>query len=131
MAAELLVATGRRKNAIARVRLNPQGKGQVRVNGRDLSSYFFTVEQKTSATKPLAAMDLKEKVDVFATVNGGGLTGQAGAISLGIARCLLKLDEGNRPALRKGGMLTRDPRAKERKKFGRKGARRRFQWTKR
>ena len=131
MAVDLLIATGRRKNAIARVRLNPQGKGLVMVNGRDLAKYFFTVEQKTSATKPLATMALKDKVDVFATVNGGGLTGQAGAISLGIARCLLKLDEANRPTLRKGGLLTRDPRAKERKKYGRKGARRRFQWTKR
>jgi small subunit ribosomal protein S9 len=129
--AELIIATGRRKNAIARVRLNPAGKGLMMVNGRTLDDYFFTFEQKTAALKPLAVAGMKETADVSADAIGGGLTGQAGAISLGIARCILKMNETNRPMLRKSGLLTRDPRAKERKKYGRKGARRRFQWTKR
>lgn len=129
--AELVIGTGRRKNAIARVRLNPAGKGVMTVNGRPLDDYFFTFEQRTAALKPLAVIGVKETTDVSADAIGGGLTGQAGAISLGIARCLLKLAEERRPSLRKEGLLTRDPRAKERKKYGRKGARRRFQWTKR
>ena len=131
MPVDKLFATGRRKNASARVRMNPAGKGKVTVNGRTLDNYFFTVEQKTSAIKPLLVAGLKDTVDISADAMGGGLTGQAGAISLGIARCLLKLNAELRPSLRKEGLLTRDPRAKERKKYGRKGARRRFQWTKR
>ena len=131
MSVDILTATGRRKNAIARVRMNPAGKGKVIINGRALENYFFTVEQKTQALKPLIVAGMKETSDVSADAMGGGLTGQAGAVSLGIARCILKLNETNRPMLRKAGLLTRDPRAKERKKYGRKGARRRLQWTKR
>ena len=131
MSVDILTATGRRKNAIARVRMNPAGKGKVIINGRALENYFFTVEQKTQALKPLIVAGMKETSDVSADAMGGGLTGQAGAVSLGIARCILKLNETNRPMLRKAGLLTRDPRAKERKKYCRKGASRRFQWTKR
>ena len=126
----LFRATGRRKNSSAQVILNTQGKGAMTVNGRAVNDYFFTIEQRTILTKALAAVQMGDKVNVVAKVNGGGLTGQAGAISLGISRALLKFNAELRPTLRKQGYLTRDPRAKERKKYGRKGARRRFQWTK-
>ena len=131
MEENILSATGRRKKSTARVSVNMQGKGKIVVNGRELAQYFFTVDQRSQAVKPVTVLDLKDKIDVTAAVNGGGLSGQAGAISLGIARCLLASNPELRPTLRKAGLLTRDPRAKERKKFGRKGARRRFQWTKR
>lgn len=126
-----IIATGRRKEAVAKVRLMPQGKGNIIVNGRDFMSYFTTIDQRLKVKKPISATDLEGKIDVTANVSGGGLSGQAGAVSLGIARCLIAFNPELRGTLRKQDLLTRDPRAKERKKYGRKGARRRFQWTKR
>ncbi|MCP4652544.1 MAG: 30S ribosomal protein S9 [Candidatus Omnitrophica bacterium] len=128
---DLFMATGRRKTSIARVRVNTSGKGNIRVNGRELGGYFFTVDQRTQVTKVMTVVDLEGKVDVAANVCGGGLSGQAGAVSLGVARCLVEWNPEFRAVFRKEGLLTRDPRAKERKKYGRKGARKRFQWTKR
>jgi len=128
---EVPICVGRRKRASARVRLFPEGTGKVFVNGRDYIQYFPTVDLQTTVIKPLMVTNNLNKMDVKAKVLGGGLSGQAGAISLGVARSLLKLDENYRSYLRKEGLLTRDPREKERKKFGRKGARKRFQWTKR
>ena len=123
-------ATGRRKEAIARVRLVP-GPGAIMVNNRKYEDYFPREAWRLAIRAPLLATHQLGKFDVLATVEGGGLTGQAGAIRLGIARALLSLDEAHRPGLRSGQLLTRDPRMKERKKYGQKGARKRFQWTKR
>ncbi len=128
---DTLSATGRRKEAIARVRVNLQGQGKILVNGRDFNDYFTTIDQRMLVKRPLILTETEEKIDVFANVNGGGVSGQAGALSLGIARCLVEWNPQLRVALRREDLLTRDPRAKERKKYGRKGARRRFQWTKR
>lgn len=125
------ISTGRRKTATARVRLIPEGKGLVMVNGRDFQNYFPTANQRNIVLKPLQVTNTADKYDVRTKVHGGGLSGQAGAISLGIARSLLKIDQQFKSPLRKEGLLTRDPRAKERKKYGQKGARKRFQWTKR
>ncbi|MBU0694062.1 MAG: 30S ribosomal protein S9 [Candidatus Omnitrophica bacterium] len=125
------MATGRRKEATARVRLILQGKGRIVINKRDFTNYFPTIDQRTQVKKPLMVGKLEGKADVLANVGGGGQVGQVGAVSLGIARCLLEWDPALRSALRKENLLTRDPRTKERKKYGRKGARRRFQWTKR
>ena len=124
-------ATGRRKEAVARVRVFPQGKGRITVNGRDFTAYFPTIDNMMQVKKSLLATELEQKIDVLANVRGGGISGQAGAVSLGISRCLVEWDPQLRAILRKEDLLTRDPRAKERKKYGRKGARRRFQWTKR
>ncbi len=129
--AKTIFTTGRRKDSVARIRLVPEGQGKITINGRELSSYFKSIDQLLQVKKPLSVVGLSEKFDVFANVNGGGINGQAGAISLGISRALLILNPELRAALRKENLLTRDPRAKERKKYGRKGARRRFQWTKR
>ena len=123
-------ATGRRKEAIARVRLLP-GAGVITVNRRTCENYFPNENLRLAINQPLVVANLTGKYDILANVEGGGLTGQAGAIRLGIARALVKIDELNRPKLRAPGLLTRDPRAKERKKYGQKGARKRFQWTKR
>lgn len=128
---EVFSATGRRKKAVARVRVFPQGKGKFTVNGRDLEAYFATVENRAQVKKTLVVTESEGKMDVFANVRGGGLNGQAGAVSLGIARCMVEWNPQLRSLLRREDLLTRDPRAKERKKYGRKGARRRFQWTKR
>lgn len=128
---EMFSATGRRKKAIARVRIFPQGKGKLIVNGRSLEDYFVTVDNRMQVRKALLVTESEGKMDVFANVSGGGLSGQAGAVSLGIARCMVERDPQLRGLLRREDLLTRDPRAKERKKYGRKGARRRFQWTKR
>ena len=122
--------TGRRKTAISQVRLVP-GAGKILVNERPLEQYFPRDGHRVLVREPLQATGLLEKFDVIARVSGGGLTGQAGAIRLGVARALLTTDPQLRPTLRKPGFLTRDPRAKERKKYGQKGARKRFQWTKR
>lgn len=130
-AKKTFMATGRRKKAIARVRLFPQGKGKIIINGRDYQDYFFTISNIMQVKKALLVTDLEGKVDIFANVRGGGVSGQAGAVSLGIARCLVEWDPQLRAVLRREELLTRDSRAKERKKYGRKGARRRFQWTKR
>ena len=123
-------ATGRRKEAVARVRLQP-GLGQIVVNGQPYDRYFQRELSRLAIRQPLLVTNQLGKYDVRATVAGGGLTGQAGAVRLGIARALLQVDPALRPTLRGGGLLTRDPRMKERKKYGRKGARKRFQWTKR
>lgn len=124
-------ATGRRKEAVARVKLYPQGNGKIVVNGRDYKDYFLTIENISQVNKSFVVAELEGKIDVSANVNGGGISGQAGAVSLGISRCLVDMDPQLRVIFRREDLLTRDPRAKERKKYGRKGARRRFQWTKR
>ena len=128
---QILQATGRRKEAVARVRVFCEGKGRIIINGKDFTSYFVTIDQRFQIQKPLLAVDMGGQVDVFANVTGGGNNGQAGAVSLGIARCLLEWNPELRGVLKKDNFLTRDPRAKERKKYGRKGARCKFQWTKR
>jgi len=128
---EVFLATGRRKEAVASVRLFPQGKGKIVINGKELNQYFVTVDNQAQVKKALLVIEVADKMDVLARVKGGGLSGQAGAVSLGISRCLVKWDPQIRSTLRREDLLTRDPRAKERKKYGRKGARRRFQWTKR
>ncbi len=125
------MATGRRREAIARVRVFPEGKGKFLINGRDYLNYFLTIDQQLQAKKPLMVTGMEGRIDVIANVKGGGLSGQAGAVSLGISRCLAEWSPEFHSLLRKADLLTRDPRAKERKKYGRKGARRRFQWTKR
>ncbi len=123
--------TGRRKSAIARVRIRP-GTGAVVVNGRTLKEYFPNEEWHNAAIAPLKVVGKAEGFDVFASVQGGGLTGQAGAVSLGISRALARLDrEAHYSPLRKEGLMTRDSRMKERKKYGRAGARRSFQFSKR
>ncbi len=123
-------ATGRRKEAIARVWLTEDDKS-VSINKRPVEQYFHRETHRVLIQGPLKATNVQERFGVRAFVSGGGQTGQADAIRLGIARALVKFDETLRPILRKAGLLTRDPRAKERKKYGRKGARRRFQYTKR
>lgn len=123
-------AIGRRKEAVARVRLF-EGKGNIIVNGEPYEKYFFRETDRIIITQPLVATNNADKYDVFANIRGGGLTGQAGALRLGISRALLLSCAGVKDLLRKQGFLTRDPRAKERKKYGQKGARKRFQWTKR
>jgi small subunit ribosomal protein S9 len=123
-------ATGRRKSATARVRLVP-GQGQVTVNGRELLDYFKREVLKMVIEQPLKATDTLGKFNITANIHGGGLTGQAEALRLGIARALLNWNEELRPELRSGGFLTRDPRRVERKKYGRPKARKRFQFSKR
>lgn len=122
--------TGRRKSALARVRVRP-GDGAVKVNERTVEDYFPRVSWQNSALRPLKTAGLEGKVDVFVRASGGGLTGQAGAVRLGIARALIKLNPDLRPVLKKEGLLTRDPRMVERKKFGQKGARGLRQFSKR
>ena len=123
-------STGRRKQSIARVRL-VTGNGAIVVNARPYEQYFPRETLRMAIRTPLLLTHQLGKYNVLVTVQGGGMTGQAGAIRLGIARALLKIDEAYRTVLRGGGLLTRDPREKERKKYGQKGARKRFQWTKR
>ena len=123
-------ATGRRKNATARVRLVP-GKGKIMVNKRELLDYFRREVLKMVIEQPMKATDTLGKFDITATITGGGLTGQAEALRLGITRALLKWNEELRPELRAGGFLTRDPRRVERKKYGQPKARKRFQFSKR
>ena len=122
--------TGRRKKSVARVRLVP-GEGKVMINDRDLNEYFGLETLKVIVKQPLALTDTLGKFDVLCKVVGGGFTGQAGAIRHGISRALLKADEELRPVLKKAGFLTRDPRMKERKKYGLKKARRAPQFSKR
>ena len=126
-----LYGTGRRKSSVARVHLFPGGTGTITVNGRDIDDYFGLETLKFIVRQPLAKTDMTEKVDIRATVKGGGVTGQAGAIRHGIARALLLVDENFRPQLKEAGFLTRDSRMKERKKYGLKGARRAPQFSKR
>ena len=123
-------ATGRRKRAVARVRLLP-GDGRFVVNKKPYEDYFHRQTQLMAVRQPLEDTDTLSKFNVVARVHGGGISGQAGALRHGIARALVKFDEQLRSALRRGGFLTRDPREKESKKYGRKRARRGFQWTKR
>ena len=122
--------TGRRKKSVARVRLFP-GTGNVTINGRDIDDYFGLETLKTIVRQPLDVVGQLGKMDIVCKVAGGGVTGQAGAIRHGVARALLIVDENNRDALKKAGFLTRDPRMKERKKYGLKGARRAPQFSKR
>ena len=122
--------TGRRKSSLARVRLVP-GSGAITINKRDIDDYFGLETLKVVVRQPLDATKTLGKFDVLVTVNGGGFTGQAGAIRHGIARALLEVDEEFRPILKAAGYLTRDPRMKERKKYGLKAARRAPQFSKR
>ena len=122
--------TGRRKNSVARVWLRP-GDGKVEVNERPVNEFFTHPTLKMLLMQPLKVVGQEGKYDVMASVSGGGSTGQAGAIRLGIARALVRVDDAMRTALKKAGLLTRDPRVKERKKYGQKGARARFQFSKR
>ena len=122
--------TGRRKSSVARVRVYP-GTGKITINERDIDDYFGLDTLKLIVRQPLALTDTAEKFDIVCRVAGGGVTGQAGAIRHGISRALLQYDEELRPALKKAGFLTRDPRMKERKKYGLKGARRAPQFSKR
>ena len=123
--------TGRRKSSVARVHLFENGTGKITINGRDIDDYFGLETLKLIVRQPLVATELLGKVDIVATVTGGGVTGQAGAIRHGIARALCQADADFRPVLKKAGFLTRDPRMKERKKYGLKAARRAPQFSKR
>ena len=123
--------TGRRKSSVARVRVYENGTGSITINGRDIEEYFGLDTLKMIVRQPLVATASEGKVDVVATVKGGGVSGQAGALRHGIARALLLASEDNRPILKKAGFLTRDPRMKERKKYGLKAARRAPQFSKR
>ena len=126
-----MYGTGRRKSSVARVHLFPGGTGAITVNGRDIDDYFGLETLKLIVRQPLVTTCTVGKVDIEATVTGGGVTGQAGAIRHGVARALLKMNEEYRPALKSAGFLTRDPRMKERKKYGLKAARRAPQFSKR
>ena len=132
MAATLIqyLGTGRRKRAVARVILRP-GKGQISVNGRPFEEYFPTEANRTVVRQPLLATETADKFDVLILADGGGSTGQAGASRLGISRALVGFNTELRPKLKQLGFLTRDPRKHERKKYGQKGARKRFQFSKR
>ena len=123
--------TGRRKSSVARVRVYENGTGSVIINGRDINDYFGLDTLKLIVNQPLVAADLVGKVDLVVTVAGGGVSGQAGAIRHGISRALLTLNPELRPSLKAAGFLTRDPRMKERKKYGLKAARRAPQFSKR
>jgi len=123
-------STGRRKTSIAQIILKP-GKGDININNKPLNKYFPYEALKMVVNQPLAAVAVTGKYDVFAKVTGGGMSGQAGAIRHGIARALVELNPDFKAKLKKDGLLTRDPRVKERKKYGQKGARKRFQFSKR
>jgi small subunit ribosomal protein S9 len=123
-------ATGRRKGAVAQIIMTP-GSGQILVNGRALDEYFKREVLVIEATLPLTSTETRDRFDVRARLRGGGLTGQAGALRLGLSRALTQAMPDLHPTLRKGGFLTRDGRAKERKKYGQPGARKRFQFSKR
>ncbi|AMM91343.1 MULTISPECIES: 30S ribosomal protein S9 [Bacillales] len=122
--------TGRRKSSVARVRLVP-GEGRIVINGRDINEYIPFAALREVVNQPLVATETTGNYDVLVNVSGGGYTGQAGAIRHGIARALLQVDPEYRPSLKTAGLLTRDPRMKERKKYGLKGARRAPQFSKR
>ena len=123
--------TGRRKSSVAKVRLFPEGSGKVTINNRDIDNYFGLETLKLIVRQPLVETNVVGKFDIDVKVLGGGFTGQAGAIRFGIARALLQFDAELRPILKKAGFLTRDPRMKERKKYGLKAARRAPQFSKR
>ncbi len=124
------LGTGRRKSAVARIFLRP-GRGEITVNGRPFDRYFPTESTRVPVRQALLATETADKFDVLITARGGGVVGQAGAARLGIARALVEFNNELRPRLKKLGFLTRDPRAHERKKYGQKGARKRFQFSKR
>jgi small subunit ribosomal protein S9 len=124
------IATGRRKNSIARVRLS-SGDGKVTVNKRPFAEYFPRESNRLIIMQPLELVNLVSKIDIYALTDGGGLSGQAGAMKQGIARALVKFDASLKAAIKKAGFLTRDARMRERKKYGRKRARRTLQFTKR
>ena len=124
------LGTGRRKTAVARVRL-ATGTGKIQINGRTFENYFPAETQRVVASQPLTVTGTADKFDAQITVSGGGPAGQAGAVRLGIARALLTVDANLRPILKAEGLLTRDPRMRERKKYGQPGARKRFQYSKR
>ena len=128
--ADFIRGTGRRKTSVARVRMTP-GTGSIEINKKALKEYFPTIDSQNSVLGPLRATETLEKWDVIVKVHGGGPTGQSGAVRLGISRCLKKADETIEHLLREGGFLTRDGRMKERKKYGQKGARGKFQFSKR
>ena len=123
--------TGRRKSSVARVRVYENGTGSIIINGRDIDDYFGLDTLKLIVRQPLVSTDMVGKVDVVCTVSGGGVTGQAGAIRHGLSRALVLADEANKAPLKAAGFLTRDPRMKERKKYGLKAARRAPQFSKR
>ena len=124
------LGTGRRKTSVARIFLRP-GKGDITVNNRPIEKYFVSESSRAIVRQPLLAAEVAEKFDILILTSGGGMTGQAGAARLGIARALLEFNIELRPKLKSSGFLTRDPRAHERKKYGQKGARKRFQFSKR
>ena len=128
---DYMYGTGRRKSSVARVHLFPNGTGAITINGRDIEEYFGLDTLKLIVRQPLVTTNTLGKVDIEATVAGGGVSGQAGAIRHGIARALVVVDESYRAALKAAGLLTRDPRMKERKKYGLKAARRAPQFSKR
>jgi small subunit ribosomal protein S9 len=127
---QLHISVGRRKEAVARVRIAP-GTGNITINGRTLDQYFGRETSKMILIEPLKLTDQIGKLDVFVNTNGGGLSGQAGAIRHGITRALMEMNAEYRPILKKAGFVTRDARAVERKKYGQPGARKRFQFSKR
>jgi small subunit ribosomal protein S9 len=127
---EIVNATGRRKTSVARVYVTP-GKGEIKVNARDLKEYFLSEIHQTLVKQPLVALKAENQYDVTVNVEGGGIKGQAEAVRLGIARALVSVNAENKPVLRKEGLVTRDSRMVERKKYGRRKARRRFQFSKR
>ncbi|MBQ4232420.1 MAG: 30S ribosomal protein S9 [Lachnospiraceae bacterium] len=131
MASEKYYGTGRRKNSVARVYLIPGGSGKITINKRDIDEYLGLETLKIIVRQPLELTKTNGKYDIVVTVKGGGFTGQAGAIRHGIARALTEADQDYRPVLKKAGYLTRDPRMKERKKYGLKKARRAPQFSKR
>ena len=124
------LGTGRRKSSVARVFLRP-GKGQIKVNNRTFEQYFQTDAARNTARQPLLVTETADKFDVLVLTSGGGITGQSGAVRLGISRALIEFNSELRGKLKQLGFLTRDPREHERKKYGQKGARRRFQFSKR
>jgi small subunit ribosomal protein S9 len=128
--AEVTTATGKRKSSVARVRLT-LGTGDIKVNGRPLEEYFPRVALTNIVRQPLVDTESMDRFDIIANIHGGGVAGQAGALRHGIARAIEKLDPTQRLALKRAGFLTRDPRRKERKKYGQKGARARYQFSKR
>ena len=130
MSKPLIQTTGRRKEAVARVRLRP-GTGRIVINGREIENYFHIASHRMASTEPLRVTQTADVYDVDATIRGGGIAGQAGALCLGIARALLALDPEARPGLKKAGLLTRDAREKERRKYGLKKARKAPQYSKR
>ena len=130
MSQEVYYGTGRRKEAVARVRIKP-GTGRYIINGREFDKFFKRATLRMIINQPFEIVGHEDRFDIYATIRGGGNSGQAGALRHGISRALVDYDINLRPALKKAGMLTRDPRAVERKKYGQKGARARFQFSKR